>query len=172
MTAKNAVDLVIAQVDRLVTSRLAPYESWDQLISLAKQNFQAFEKIAGRRTISRIGARFINRIDIPVSELKGVDVVEYIKLSVAMPETLTREIGPYSIAVNFMVNGVKVLAQTGISEAALLEHVSIMLDIDANVDSGISMHKDAVWHITNQLRIAKNRVFEECITDKVRARLQ
>src|SRR6266581_5349617 len=65
LTAKSAVDVVLIQQQGLTTSRLAPYQGWDHLIGNAKENIGLFEKVVGYKRISRIGTRFVNRIDIP-----------------------------------------------------------------------------------------------------------
>src|SRR5262245_30243915 len=60
LTASNASDVVLIQQNILGSSRLAPYEGWDSFIEEARQNFEIFSKIAGRRQIIRVGARFVN----------------------------------------------------------------------------------------------------------------
>jgi uncharacterized protein (TIGR04255 family) len=172
MTSSNALDIVLMQVNQFGSSRMAPYEGWEKFIRTAKANYDDFTKIVGRKTITRIACRFINRLDIPVAEMEGVDILEFVRFGVSMPEELSKIIGPFSVAANFIVDDVKILAQCGVSPPALLDHLSLMLDIDSFVDSNIKPHKDIIWEVAIALRAAKNRVFETSITDRVRAHFQ
>ena len=104
--------------------------------------------------------------------MEGVDILEFVRFGVAMPEELSKTIGPFSVAANFIIDNVKILAQCGVSPPALLDHLSLMLDVDSFVDSDIKPHKDAIWEIASTLRAAKNRVFETSITERVRIYFQ
>jgi uncharacterized protein (TIGR04255 family) len=174
MTASNAMDVILIQTNDLGSARLAPYQTWEDFIGVARENYEVFTKIVGRKTLTRVATRFVNRFDIPTEEIEGHDVAEWISTSIVLPESLTKAIGPYSFAVNFIHQntGTKVLIQSGIIAPALLKHVSINLDIDVSVDTDISAHKDEIVKIAPRLREAKNSVFESLITDKLRAKFR
>ncbi len=174
MTASNAVDVVLVQPNDFSSVRLAPYQTWEVFVDVARENYELFTKVVGRKTITRVATRFINRFDIPTEEIEGHDVAEWVSTSILLPDALTKAIGPYSYAVNFihLKTGVKVLVQSGIVAPALLKHVSINLDIDVSVDSNITAHKDEIWKIAPRLREAKNSVFEGLITEKLREKFQ
>jgi uncharacterized protein (TIGR04255 family) len=106
MTAANALEIVLIQVDRFGSSRLAPYEGWKKFIAIAKDNCENFTKVAGRKTIKRIASRFINRLDIPVGEMEGVNILEFVRFGVAMPEEMSKTVGPFSVAANFQIDDV------------------------------------------------------------------
>lgn len=169
MTSSNAADVVLMQVNRFGSVRLAPYVSWDEFIKVAKENYESFTKIIGRKTLSRVSSRFVNRIDIPLAEMKEVDMLEFVRFGVAMPEEMSKSIGPYSVAANFQTGDIKVLVQSGVVPAALIDHLSISLDIDVYIDKDIKPHKEAIWEIASNLHDAKNKIFEASITDRVRA---
>lgn len=171
LTASNASDLVIIQQHALGSSRLAPYEGWESFIKGARGNFETLNKIVGHREVTRLGARFVNRIDIPNALIQGREIVSLIKAFVALPEEITTVAGTYGLWINFIEKstGVKVLLQSSIAlPPPVLDHTSIVLDIDASVDSGIPSQKEAIWRVAETLRTAKNRVFEGVITDDLR----
>jgi len=174
MTAKNAVDLVLINPESFGTARLAPYDRWEQLISIAKENFDALNKAVGRRKVVRLGVRFINRIDIPQERMTGHSIYDFINLGIALPKDLARENGPFSFSINFveMSTGARVILQGGQIIGALLDHLSFNLDIDAFWDSDIPGRIDEMWQIAELLRKAKNACFEHCITDSVRSLFQ
>jgi uncharacterized protein (TIGR04255 family) len=175
MTAKNAVDVVLITENTLCTSRYAPYESWEALIGAAQQNFDVFIKIAGRRHVARIGTRFVNRFDFPNSMIQGKELSDFLRIGISIPEEITNTIGPYSLAVNTIENstGAKILIQSAVIQPpALLDHTSITLDIDAFWDTEIPQRIEEMWNKTAILRDAKNSVFENSITDKLRELFQ
>lgn len=172
MSSSSAVDIVVLQHQLFSTSRMAPYEGWDKFIDVVKTNYDEFTKVAGRRTLTRIGSRYINRLDIPAEEVEGVDVLEFLRFGVAMPDEMSKSIGPFSVAANFAVGEVKVLAQCAVIAPALLNHLSLLFDIDAFVDRDIKPHKEAIWEVAERLRDVKNTVFEAGITDRLRERFK
>jgi uncharacterized protein (TIGR04255 family) len=173
LTAANAIDVILIQQQGTVGSiRLAPYESWEEFIARARSNFDAVGKIVGRKEVTRIGTRFMNRCDIPVQQIEGRSITEFVKIGIAVPVEIASAVGPYSLAANFIEKGTgtKIFAQSAIVvPPPLLDFVSISLDIDAFVDSGIPPHKDAIWELAATLRSAKNTVFENSITDELRS---
>ena len=174
MTAKSAVDVVLVSPSTLLTSRLAPYESWEVLLDSAKENFEKLTKLLGRQKVIRIGARFINRIDIPNNMLKQYQLHDFLRLRVPLDTDLTEDTGSYSIAVNAVhrETGVKLLVQTATVNPVLLDCTSVMLDIDAFLDSQIPQRFEDMWAKTELLRVAKNSIFEASITDKARELFQ
>jgi uncharacterized protein (TIGR04255 family) len=172
MTSSDAVDIVVLQHQRFGTSRTAPYEGWDKFIDTVKTNYDELIKVAGRRTLTRIASRYINRLDIPTEEVEGVDMLEFLRFGVAMPDQMSKSIGPFSVAANFAVGEVKVLAQCAVIAPQLLNHLSLLFDIDTFVDKDIRPHKDAIWEVAERLHKVKNDVFEAGITDRLRERFK
>jgi uncharacterized protein (TIGR04255 family) len=170
MTARNAADLLLINVSSIGTSRLAPYESWDIFVQLAKENFETFTKLVGRKTLTRIGARYINRFDIPNNIIVGRELTEFLRIGISLPDEITKVTGPFSLAVNAIeaTTGAKLLIQSAVIPPALLDHTSITLDVDAYFDQEIPQRINEMWEKTSILRNAKNSVFEHSITDKLR----
>jgi uncharacterized protein (TIGR04255 family) len=170
MTAKNAVDVFLINPSTVGTSRLAPYETWEALIQQARENFDVFTKLLGRKKITRIGARYLNRFDIPNKMIVGRELTEFLRLGISVPNEIAKVTGAFSLAINaFEVStGSKLLIQSAIVPPALLDHTSITLDVDAFLDEEIPQRIDEMWDKASVLRTAKNSVFEHSITDKLR----
>jgi uncharacterized protein (TIGR04255 family) len=170
MTAASAIDVLLIQRNSLGTVRLSPYHQWETLRSRAEENFETLAKILGRRKIMRIGARYMNRFDVPSSEVEGKPLTTLLNVGVTLPENVAAEIANYAFTVEGReaVTGAKVRLQSAILPPALLEHVSISLDIDAYLDANIPGRMDEIWNCTELLREAKNSVFENSITDEMR----
>jgi len=170
MTAQNAMDVVLINEDSFGTVRLAPYERWEALVADAKRNFDGFTKLVGRKKVVRMGVRFINRIDIPSADLSGRPLAEFIRVGLDIPSPLVRVWGGFSLATNLVEasTGTKIVLQAGEIAAALIDHFSFRLDIDAYSDAEIPGRIDEMWDRAELLRSAKNAVFESCITDASR----
>jgi len=174
MTSKNAVDLIMIQQRNLSSVRLAPYVGWEYLFAKVVENYELFKKVIGRREISRIGVRFVNRIDIPLTKIQGRDLYEFVKVGVSVPHGLAQSVGEYYINATFIdkETGMSVRIQGGTLVPAILEHASILLDIDVFIDKTIPKREDEFWIKLNEMRVTKNRVFELSITDEARRLFQ
>jgi uncharacterized protein (TIGR04255 family) len=170
LTANNAVDVVLIQ-----PSRLAPYLGWEHLVTNAKSNFDAVDKVLGYRRVTRIGARFVNRIDMPIDQLGDRNIGDLLNIRISLPDGLASSRGIFSLATNFVheKSGVKFLAQVGIGgEPTLIDRASIFLDIDASIDSNLPANIERVWELLHTLQEAKDEVFETFITDEIRGTFQ
>jgi uncharacterized protein (TIGR04255 family) len=173
MTAGNAVDLVMLNPLSLATIRLAPYQRWEGLLRSAKENLEALTKIVGRQNFVRIGARFINRIDIPNERLAREKTTDFIVSGIDIPVETSGILNAYYFnAQSERKDGIKLMIQSGVANPVLLDHTSILLDIDAFIDADIPTRIDEMWERTELLRRAKNSVFESHITDKCRELFQ
>jgi uncharacterized protein (TIGR04255 family) len=175
MTAENAIDLILINPDSFGSVRLAPYEKWESLFATAKDNFDLFTKVIGRRKIARIGVRYINRLDIPNAKVEGKPLSQFVRVGIALPVEVSSVVGGFSFTFTGIEvsTGAKLILNSGtIAPPALLEHTSISLDIDVSWDADIPARVEDIWAKTEVLRHAKNAVFEGCITDELRALLQ
>jgi uncharacterized protein (TIGR04255 family) len=170
MTAKNAVDLLLIQNKNFASVRLAPYDGWEGFFDRAVINYEGQKKIFGRRDITRIGVRFINRIDIPLNKLEGHDIREFFQIGVDLPSGLARSVTAFSVAAVLTDSGtgMQVKIQGGNSVPTVLEKASFLLDIDVYVERDIPGREDDLWKLLGEIRNTKNRTFELCITDAVR----
>jgi uncharacterized protein (TIGR04255 family) len=170
LTAKNAVDVVLIQQRTIATSRLAPYLGWENLTASAKANYGTLEKVAGYRKVVRLGARFVNRIDIPLKQLGERNIGDLLNIQISIPGDLASSRGTFSLATNFVhgTSGVNILAQVGTGDPVLIEHASIFLDIDASIEDEFPPNIENVWALLDRLQEAKDKVFESFITDEIR----
>jgi uncharacterized protein (TIGR04255 family) len=167
--SEDAKNIVMFYNSTLLTSRLAPYLGWDTFFSMAETNFATFKKVANRPKLSRIGLRFINRIDVPEDTLEKRKPSDLFRVNVALPETI-QFAGQYSLFANTVERetGIKIILQSAIAPPALLDHVSFGLDIDAYIDTDLPLREDSMWEQVHKLRKAKNLVFESCISPEIR----
>lgn len=170
MTAKSGTDIVTVQQNAVATSRLAPYEGWEQLIEKARENCEIFEKVVGFRRVARLGARFVNRIDVPDRVLANTHVTDLLNIKIALPVGTASSLGAFSLAINFVhsSSGLKILAQVAVGEPALIDHTSIFLDLDCAIDEEIPANMEQLWKLVATMRDPKDDIFESLLTPQVR----
>ena len=175
MTNRNAVDVLMLKPSTLGTIRLAPYEDWMQLSGQTKENWSLFTKVVGRKQVSRIGSRFINRVDIPNKLLNGRRVTELFRTGVKLASDIRGHIENFSFSMTTIhkASGAKLTIQSAVViPPPLIEHTSVTLDTDAYWDEAIPLRIDEMWAKADVLRDVKNDVFESSITDELRALFQ
>jgi uncharacterized protein (TIGR04255 family) len=170
LTSGDGVDIVLVQINGITTSRLPPYPGWEQLFERATDNYSRFTKVAGRRAITRVATKFVNRIDIPVEKLNGRQVSDFVTIGIGIPDGIAESVSTYSMTATFIdfVSKYLVMIETGMAPQALLEHISFDFNIDVSLAQQIPLKMDDVWDVIAQFRAVKNRIFEESITDALR----
>lgn len=166
----NGSDLVLLLPQAAATIRLPPYGAWEKLLERARYNFDELTSIVGRRQVTRIATRFINRIDVPNALIIGAPLSKFFTITVAFPQGAVGNINGTSFTFSAQERATGFWANVNFSNAApaLLEHQSFLLDIDVYKRDGIDLNIDAMWNQVDELRVAKNNLFEAAITDEVR----
>lgn len=170
LNAANGQDAILALQRSFSTIRFAPYENWEQFAKRAQENFETYLKILARPVINRIGARFVNRIDIPTKSIIDHDISEFFSTHVNFGGNIRHL---YSFELKARVSeketGTSVNIRIGTTAPALIDHESFTLDIDAFQTDEIPLKLDELWRSFSVLRQAKNNVFETAITDRSKA---
>ncbi len=68
----------------------------------------------------------------------------------------------------FYIEGFNLVINTNVVKSPLIDHYSIVLDLDLSPHGDMPQKSDKVWEMINQMREYKNNAFEMCITDKAR----
>lgn len=172
MTSGDAADTVLLFPGQLITSRLAPYEGWESLSDRARSNWEDWKKIVGWRAISRVGVRYVNRIDIPTPTEPSIELDDYLTVSPRMPTDAG--LPPMNqFAVNTVapigIDGCRLILNVASTPSPLVKTASFVLDIDVAVEHDPPQNEDAIWDLLNRIRGHKNNIFESCLTPRTRA---
>jgi uncharacterized protein (TIGR04255 family) len=65
LSADDLSDLLLITGISMTCSRLAPYEAWEPFCERAKRDWSKAREALGYKKLSRVGVRFLNRIDVP-----------------------------------------------------------------------------------------------------------
>ena len=162
--------VIQARLTRFTLSLLHSYEDWDSFRGRARSYWPYYRDVAQPKNISRVGVRYINRIDVPRSEL----IKDYLKDVPGIPNELTGGEDHFFLQLKKElpdISSTLVLnyATVGPTDP---ETKSIILDIDIHREGEWNPNDDNAWTFLDQLRDRKNKIFETCITDKFREQIK
>jgi len=151
-------------------SRLSPYGEWGELRAEAKRWWDLFYSEIGPRTVTRIAVRYVNAITLP---LPVGDFSEYLVCPPRLPAALPQAVSGFLqrvIVPDEISNCTSVITQVLEDKPAVGNDgssITVLLDIDVFrmthfVDSNIA----DVWTGLDELRMQKNRMFFEHLTEK------
>jgi uncharacterized protein (TIGR04255 family) len=155
-----------ARDNGFAVNRIGLYKDWKELRNEAQRVWDKYCHIRKPESIVRIGLRYINRLNIPR------DISELSKYVTTFPQ-LSNEIGakPNEFFLRLAFPLHKVNAKAIVNEALIEkteDGIAVVLDIDVFRDNDLSHDTDGIWALFDKLRTEKNRIFESCITEKMR----
>lgn len=159
--------------DGFVSSRLEPYADWTSFAAEALALWQVFLEIAKPVEINRVGLRYINRIELPLEELRLSD---YIEPAPKPPRSLNL---PYlgfmhheTFAVPEYPYAVNVIRTIQPPQGPSGKGAGLILDIDVFTTSGLDLTTEQLVHVLDEMRWLKNKVFFGTVTEKTLENLQ
>jgi uncharacterized protein (TIGR04255 family) len=151
----------------LSANHLQPYPTWEEYLPMVKMAYDVYREVAKPQGLRRIGLRYINRINIPGSNIALQDYFEFHPyLGPDFPE----QIGPFIVGVQIFYDSRDVL-RVQLANAAMqhADYVSMVLDLDYSLIAPQHVEIEAA---TEWLQVAHDRVeqiFEACLTDQLRS---
>jgi len=169
LSSSDRAKLTLARVKSFSIAELAPYSGWDVFLQTAKTNWEIWRKAIGSQQISRIGMRYINRIDIP-NDGKGIMPSRYVTMFPPKPGFGPDQIDFYTMQVQMPVghDSLQVTINTATVASPIPNANSLLLDLDLYTTVDIPRREDHLWEKVGAMRVQKNAVFEACITDDSR----
>lgn len=165
LTSDDQTKIVIVMPLSVVSARLAPYQGWDDFFNQARAVWRAWKHSIKYSPVARIGVRYINRIDIPTSGRQHIRLEDYLTFYPKSPEG--DELPIYSYFIQVMLPTHNSLWTSSITSALLpsplLEHTSLLLDIDVFRTKEIPVKDDDLWTVIGEARDIKNFIFQRCI---------
>ena len=150
--------------DGFVFSRLAPYQHWAAFSDEAMRLWRIFKDMAKPETISRIGLRFINRIELPAGDgefERFIDPAPKSPRDMDLPffgfmhqESFAVPDSPY--AVNLIRTIQPPIGSGGFA---------IIIDIDVFTLQGGVYKEDRIMEMLEEMRWLKNKTFFGSVTD-------
>jgi uncharacterized protein (TIGR04255 family) len=171
LSSMDRTDSVFFRSTAFVCSRLAPYTGWEDFCARAVRGWEAWKKVAGATELSRIGVRYVNRIDIPVQNEALVQVKDYLNVLANSPEELGAPMSAYTVQIVRPLgrDDCSLVLNSGTVTSPLIGFASLALDLDIFREANLPRRDDELWALLNNIRAHKNHVFEICVTNKARA---
>ena len=163
--------VVVTRPSSVLFAHQAPYPGWEAFIGQAHFVFDTLRDKIGVRTVSSVGLRYVNRIDIPSPEGR-INPTDYLSIGVAVPSTgLVESSRLFQVLSEVDLNHDKLVARIGAATAvpALIGYVALLLDIDIIAQADVPAKAVDFWALVARMRDDKNTIFESCVTDKARA---
>jgi uncharacterized protein (TIGR04255 family) len=167
-SSDDQTQIVILWPTSLIFSQLAPYPGWADFFARFVRDWTLWKKVIGYRKISRVGVRYINRIDIPITG----DLTHYEEFLNLYPE-IPNELGPvFAYGIQTQLACPEIDGRITINSASipspLLAHSSFIFDQDIYKEINVPQSDDDLYKLLNEIHVKKNAVFEACITDRAR----
>jgi uncharacterized protein (TIGR04255 family) len=155
------------RLDGFAFSRLAPYQTWEQLRDEAKKLWALYRQLVGSASVTRVGLRYVNQLDLPIP-LR--DFRDYIRSYPEISSDLPQQLASFFMQVQIpqIDIGAMLILNTAIVPPPGPNVVSVVLDIDVIKDGLKSSSDEEAWNTMEMLRIRKNLIFEGCITNTTR----
>ncbi len=167
--SNDRTELVVLTNSSFLVSQLSPYCGWSSLKDRLAEAWDQWKRSVGYQKFARVGMRYINRIDIPVAEL---NIESYLRIAPVMPPELT-DMDAFTMQVGIPLdNCLKATISTASVPSPLVDHLSLLLDIDLSQESDIPQSDDGLFALLDTMRERKNMIFEACITDTARELFQ
>ena len=162
----DQADIALLTPVNLTTARLAPYPGWHAFQTMARENWADWCSIAPRHPISRVGVRYINRIDIPLPD-DGIVQLETYLTTHPRSEILERPLTGFMVQAQFdafLPKWVATLTTAPLTPHPVPNHFSLLLDIDVSRTQDIPEKSDEMWTMINEAQTIKNDLFERALT--------
>lgn len=161
-------EVALLMPDAFAVSQLAPYPGWAAFGARVQRDWALYKRSGTYRAISRIGMRYINRIDIAITG-PVVEHEQYMDLYPRVPDALGAIVG-YSMQTVFKLESIggQATLNTAAVPSPILGHASFLVDIDVYKTTNLPMNDADVFSLLEQMRLEKNRIFEACVTQRAR----
>jgi uncharacterized protein (TIGR04255 family) len=173
LNAKDQDRVILLQTVGFTYSHLPPYSDWETFSEEAKTIWTLYCDALAPVHAIRAAVRVINQIPVPSLEF---EIDTYLNIYPKLPESIPTVASAMLMQLQLPMTHVDAAAKAVLNLATGQvmppeNKPSLILDIDLSVERKITI-KDDLWSLIDQLGIVKDDIFEACITDKLREKIQ
>ncbi len=168
LSTEDQTQIVLVWPAQFVFSQLAPYPGWGVFFERFCRDWGVWKRTLGYRPITRIGVRYINRIDIPATA-PLIQHEEYLNIYPHIPAAF-EAVSAYNVVTQLPLPDIGCMLTLSSSSAPsqLLGHGAFLVDQDIAKEGDPPQNDEAIYALLNQIRVKKNEVFEACIKPRAR----
>lgn len=165
----DQTEILLLRPQNLVVSQLAPYPGWVTFFERFRRDWTLWKKLMSYRKISRIGVRYLNRIDIPIRAEQMIEYEQYINIYPHLPEIFPKVSG-YGVQAQIELPdiGCKMTLNSLTQPSIMLGHGGFIIDQDVYIAPNPPQNDEDIYKFLDVVRGKKNEIFEACITPRAR----
>jgi uncharacterized protein (TIGR04255 family) len=162
-TSSDGKQIIQALTHGFVFSRLNPYERWDTFRDEARKLWRHYKNRANPQGITRIGLRYINRIQIP---LPITDFKDYVLTIPEIAPGISQSLSNFFMRLEIPqeLPTMAIIMQT-MEPVTSDNKLPLIFDIDVVREMTIESDDEA-WECFENLRDLKNNIFSRSLTEK------
>ena len=170
VTLRDGSEKVFLEEQKFVFIRLAPYDRWELFLERTMSILRPTAEALNIAEFTRIGLRYVNRIDVPNPNGAGIDTDQFVTVKFDGPRP------DRGVVEEFQMRVVKSTEKEDIFYALVLAttpsplpgYLGILLDIDVFTQRPLVAGSESLMRTLGEMRVEKNDIFEECLTDASR----
>lgn len=154
-------------LDGFTFNKLHPYESWSKFKSEAMELWEHYLTKVKPKKVVRIALRYINRVEV---SLAMKDITEYFLTAPKIAPKLPQKISNFLMRIELTNNEIPataVITQT-MDKPTKSQKLPLILDIDVFSQVEYVKDIDKIWDAFDEIRIFKNEIFFNSITEKTK----
>jgi uncharacterized protein (TIGR04255 family) len=152
------------RLDGFSFNMLRPYSNWEDFSSSAFKYLELYLKLAKPLSVTRIGLRYINRIDLPYEDDAFTKYIKYLPpVPAGLPKKFEKYFLQMQIPSDDQNSSKAVISQT--FEQENNGRIPFIIDIDV-FQMGRLKVTDPLTDRFNNLRVLKNKIFEDLVTEE------
>jgi uncharacterized protein (TIGR04255 family) len=170
---KAGTDIVVLTTQAIAYSRLAPYPGWTAFCARASEVFAVAHGVTGYVPLGRIGVRYVNRLDIRREKEDDLStplrVEDYMLVYAQYPRDVISARG-FTLQCVFDLPDAACIGTINVGSvpSPLPGHESFVFDIDIGRNSDVPQNERDIRELMDTIRSEKNRIFESCLTDRMK----
>ena len=158
--------MVQTRLNGFTYNMLKPYTHWEDFVSKAKNHWNQYVEVAKPLKITRIGLRYVNRLEIPLP-LK--DFKEYILTVPDIAPNIPPGLSDFFMRLvvpNPQATSTAIITETIDTQSLTDQIMPLILDIDVFQNLSETVINNDIWNLFEEMHEFKNVIFFNSITDK------
>jgi uncharacterized protein (TIGR04255 family) len=163
--------LFTARKDRFSYSKLQPYSEWETVRAEAARLWDRYKAAVKVHRITRIGVRYVNRLDLPGPSL---ELKDWLLTGPEVAPGMHQRLAGFAMELLLPqpdLQGTVATIRQAVLKPTQANAVSVALDVDVH-RSGKGIDIKDIWSEIEILHERENLIFECSITDRLRDRIR
>lgn len=155
-------------------SRLKPYQDWATLRDEARRLWPIYKSFAAPKTVTRIALRYINRVELPMSD-QFLDFKDYFLTAPEIAPGISQSLANFFMRLvvpDESKRGTAIITETVDERGDDPSVYPLIFDVDVFQTGSFEPDSDVIWDVLEQLRDLKNDIFTKSFTDKAKELFQ